>query len=63
MAISSTTLLLSIGVILLLARPAHAFGAGNIASVSSIEGSNCEFHFHYPSISLSTYTRCRCTNR
>ncbi|EKD18551.1 heterokaryon incompatibility protein Het-C [Drepanopeziza brunnea f. sp. 'multigermtubi' MB_m1] len=37
---SSTTLLLSLAFVLLLARPVHAFGAGNIASVAKIEGSN-----------------------
>ncbi|KAI9648603.1 hypothetical protein NHQ30_003240 [Ciborinia camelliae] len=37
---SSSTLLLSFAILLLLARPAHAFGAGNIASVSKIEGIN-----------------------
>ncbi|KAH6711647.1 heterokaryon incompatibility protein Het-C-domain-containing protein [Leptodontidium sp. MPI-SDFR-AT-0119] len=37
---SSTTLLITIAVVLLFARPAHAFGAGNIASVAKIEGSN-----------------------
>lgn len=35
----SFPLLLLVGVILL-AKPANAFGAGNIASVSKIEGSN-----------------------
>lgn len=41
MALSATqfTLLCVIG-ILLLARPAHAFGAGNIGSTSKIEGEN-----------------------
>ncbi|TGO54723.1 hypothetical protein BCON_0103g00360 [Botryotinia convoluta] len=37
---SSSTLLLSFAILLLLAHPAHAFGAGNIASVSKIEGIN-----------------------
>jgi uncharacterized protein YjbI with pentapeptide repeats len=37
--IPSLPLLLLIGVILL-AKPTNAFGAGNIASVSKIEGSN-----------------------
>jgi len=37
----STTLLLVVGVVLVLyARPTLAFGAGNIASVSKIEGQN-----------------------
>lgn len=41
MAISATqfTLLCVVGIILL-ARPAHAFGAGNIGSTSKIEGEN-----------------------
>lgn len=41
MATSTThfTLLCVIGIILL-ARPAHAFGAGNIASISKVEGEN-----------------------
>lgn len=33
--------LLGLAVFLLLASPAHAFGAGNIASISKIEGQNC----------------------
>ncbi|TGO44030.1 hypothetical protein BOTNAR_0995g00020 [Botryotinia narcissicola] len=37
---SSSSLLLSFAILLLLAHPAHAFGAGNIASVSKIEGIN-----------------------
>ncbi|PBP25884.1 heterokaryon incompatibility protein Het-C [Diplocarpon rosae] len=36
----ASTLLLSLALLLLLVRPAHAFGAGNIASVAKIEGSN-----------------------
>lgn len=41
MALSTTqfTLLCVIGIIFL-ARPAHAFGAGNIGSTSKIEGEN-----------------------
>ncbi|PQE28026.1 Heterokaryon incompatibility Het-C protein [Rutstroemia sp. NJR-2017a WRK4] len=39
-SISSSTLLISFAVLLLLASPAHAFGAGNIASVSKVEGLN-----------------------
>ena len=41
MAISTSSLVLlcAIGIILL-ARPAHAFGAGNIGSTSKIEGQN-----------------------
>jgi hypothetical protein len=38
----STTVLLSLGLFLLLAGPAHAFGAGNIASLSAVEGLNCK---------------------
>jgi len=34
--------LLGLAVFLLLASPAHAFGAGNIASISKIEGQNCK---------------------
>ncbi|ESZ99051.1 NIMA-interacting protein TinC [Sclerotinia borealis F-4128] len=37
---SSSTLLLSFALLLVLAHPAYAFGAGNIASVSKIEGIN-----------------------
>ncbi|KAL2063558.1 hypothetical protein VTL71DRAFT_5363 [Oculimacula yallundae] len=37
---SSTTLLITIAAVLLFARPASAFGAGNIAAVAKIEGSN-----------------------
>lgn len=29
-------------VLFLWARPTHAFGAGNIASISKVEGQNCE---------------------
>ena len=39
---SASTAVLTIAIVLLLARPAHAFGAGNIQAVSKIEGSNCE---------------------
>ena len=39
---SATTVVLTIVTLLLLARPAHAFGAGNIASIARIEGLNCE---------------------
>ncbi|RAL67857.1 hypothetical protein DID88_008583 [Monilinia fructigena] len=38
--VSSSTLLLAFAILLLLAHPAHAFGAGNIASVSKISGIN-----------------------
>lgn len=34
-------MVLTIAFLLLLARPAQAFGAGNIASISKIEGINC----------------------
>jgi catabolite regulation protein CreA len=40
---SASSIVLTIAVILLLANPAHAFGAGNIASVAKIEGLNCEY--------------------
>jgi hypothetical protein len=54
MAISQTsTLLLTIGVLLFLARPAHAFGAGNIGSTSAVEGVNCMLLLIPPSIYLS----------
>ncbi|KAF1982968.1 Het-C-domain-containing protein [Aulographum hederae CBS 113979] len=36
----TTTLLLLLGCLLLLAAPTHAFGAGNIASISKVEGKN-----------------------
>ena len=39
---SASTAVLTIAIVLLLARPAHAFGAGNIQAVSKIEGSNCK---------------------
>jgi hypothetical protein len=43
MAFSSTSIwLLTLAAFLYLARPAHAFGAGNIASVSAVEGINCK---------------------
>jgi len=41
-SISTTTVLVTFAVILLLAKPAHAFGAGNIAGVSKVEGVNCK---------------------
>ncbi|KAL3425064.1 Translation initiation factor IF-2 [Phlyctema vagabunda] len=37
---SLSTALLTLALLVVLARPAHAFGAGNIASVAKIEGSN-----------------------
>lgn len=39
----STTLFLTFTVVVLLASPAYAFGAGNIASVAKVEGVNCKF--------------------
>ncbi|KAE9368434.1 Het-C-domain-containing protein [Stipitochalara longipes BDJ] len=39
-AFSISSSLLTIAILLILARPAHAFGAGNIASVAKIEGVN-----------------------
>lgn len=38
---STSAVLLTAAIILLLASPAHAFGAGNIASIAKIEGLNC----------------------
>lgn len=38
----SYPLLVGLIVLAWLARPTHAFGAGNIASISKIEGQNCE---------------------
>lgn len=35
-------LLLGIALLFLLVKPAHAFGAGNIAGISKVEGQNCE---------------------
>jgi hypothetical protein len=46
---SASTTILTIAIILYLARPAHAFGAGNIGSVSKVEGVNCECLFLPPS--------------
>lgn len=43
---STSTLVLTFAIILVLASPAYAFGAGNIASVAKIEGVNCK---HPPS--------------
>jgi hypothetical protein len=37
----SFTFTVGLIVLICLARPAHAFGAGNIASISKIEGQNC----------------------
>ncbi len=38
-----TPLLVGVLVLFLLVRPARAFGAGNIASISSVEGENCGY--------------------
>jgi hypothetical protein len=37
-------LLLGIVVLFVFARPTLAFGAGNIASISKVEGQNCEIY-------------------
>ncbi|CAG8982212.1 hypothetical protein HYALB_00003648 [Hymenoscyphus albidus] len=37
---SASTAIITIAIVLLLARPAHAFGAGNIGSTSKVEGQN-----------------------
>ena len=34
--------LLGLAILLVFARPAMAFGAGNIASISKVEGENCK---------------------
>jgi hypothetical protein len=44
--------LLIIAILLILAHPAHAFGAGNIASISRIEGLNCKSFLSRSPISL-----------
>ena len=36
------TLLVGLIILIGLVRPAHAFGAGNIAGISKVEGQNCE---------------------
>ena len=41
-SISVSTAFLTLAVLLLLAHPAAAFGAGNIGSISKIEGVNCK---------------------
>lgn len=38
----SYPLLVGLIVLVWFSRPAHAFGAGNIAGISKIEGQNCE---------------------
>lgn len=46
-----TPLLWGMILLVLFARPAHAFGAGNIASISKVEGQNCQStcpHFLLP---------------
>jgi hypothetical protein len=40
--INQTSLLLGVITLFLLVRPTHAFGAGNIAGISKVEGQNCE---------------------
>jgi hypothetical protein len=40
---SPSVTLLTVAIILLFARPANAFGAGNIASISKVEGLNCKY--------------------
>jgi len=57
---TSTSLLLTVALLLVLARPTHAFGAGNIASVSKVEGLNCEsccysIHSGYADASLGRH--------
>lgn len=37
-----TPLLWGMILLVLFARPTHAFGAGNIAAISSVEGQNCK---------------------
>lgn len=41
-AFKMTPLLWGMILLVLFARPTHAFGAGNIASISKVEGQNCE---------------------
>ena len=36
------TILVGLIILVGLARPAYAFGAGNIAGISKVEGQNCE---------------------
>jgi hypothetical protein len=42
---NASTTILTIAIVLILARPAHAFGAGNIGSVSKVEGVNCKLAY------------------
>lgn len=37
-----TPLLWGLALLFLFAKPTHAFGAGNIASISKVEGQNCK---------------------
>lgn len=47
-------LILGVIVLYCFARPALAFGAGNIATISSVEGQNCERSpSAHPSLSLT----------
>lgn len=41
--IRSQSLLVGLVILVALASPALAFGAGNIASISKVEGQNCEW--------------------
>jgi hypothetical protein len=44
------TLLVGLIVLVLFTRPTHAFGAGNIAGISKLEGQNCTYSsLHIPS--------------
>lgn len=56
--------LLALVVVLLYARPALAFGAGNIASMSKVEGQNCKNKLkssqHYRPLQNLTFV---CINR
>lgn len=40
-----TPLLWGMILLVLFARPTHAFGAGNIAGISKVEGQNCKQTF------------------
>lgn len=40
-------LILGLIILLALASPVAAFGAGNIASTSKVEGQNCEWRVHF----------------
>lgn len=41
-SLKMTPLLMGLVLLFLFAGRAHAFGAGNIASISKVEGQNCE---------------------